>query len=170
MRQLKQFMRNRKADMLWCGTCGCRTLQCRREANENCGCGEGSNPEPTPPTPIDYQAEALAAFLASDVYTNATDKDAAEAAAQTIIETAGDAGIEPFYDAIERGDTFEAYVEAEGLVVDETGTCDDTLIADDAAFTLYVSAMGAIDCKYLASSGGSLINEIALTAYLATLI
>lgn len=42
MRQLKTFMRNRKAEMLWCGPCECRTLQCWRYANENCGCGEGS--------------------------------------------------------------------------------------------------------------------------------
>lgn len=49
MRQLKTFMRNRKKEMLACGPCECRTLQCWRYANENCGCGEwGSNPEPTP--------------------------------------------------------------------------------------------------------------------------
>lgn len=40
MRQLKTFMRNRKKEMIWCGPCECRTLQCRRYANENCGCGE----------------------------------------------------------------------------------------------------------------------------------
>ena len=40
MRALKTFMRNRKKEMLWCGPCECRTLQCRRYANENCGCGE----------------------------------------------------------------------------------------------------------------------------------
>lgn len=40
MRQLKTFMRNRKKEMLWCGPCECRTLQCRRYANENCGCRE----------------------------------------------------------------------------------------------------------------------------------
>ena len=42
MRQLKTFMRNRKAEMLWCGPCECRTLQCWRYANENCGCGENN--------------------------------------------------------------------------------------------------------------------------------
>ena len=42
MRQLKTFMRNRKKEMLWCGPCECRTLQCRRYANENCGCGEAT--------------------------------------------------------------------------------------------------------------------------------
>lgn len=39
-RSLKTFMRNRKAEMLWCGPCECRTLQCWRQANENCWCGE----------------------------------------------------------------------------------------------------------------------------------
>lgn len=33
-------MRNRKAEMLACGPCECRTLQCWRYANENCGCGD----------------------------------------------------------------------------------------------------------------------------------
>lgn len=47
MRQLKTFMRNRKKEMLACGPCECRTLQCWRYANENCGCGES----PTPPVP-----------------------------------------------------------------------------------------------------------------------
>lgn len=45
MRQLKTFMRNRKAEMLWCGPCECRTLQCWRYANENCGCGENIDAE-----------------------------------------------------------------------------------------------------------------------------
>ena len=38
MRQLKTFMRNRKKEMLGCWDCECRTLQCRRHVNENCGC------------------------------------------------------------------------------------------------------------------------------------
>ena len=46
MRALKTFMRNRKAEMLWCGPCECRTLQCWRYANENCGCGEGKSSLP----------------------------------------------------------------------------------------------------------------------------
>lgn len=28
--------------MLWCGPCNCRTLQCWRYANENCGCWEAN--------------------------------------------------------------------------------------------------------------------------------
>lgn len=43
MRALKTFLRNRKAEMLWCGPCECRTLQCWRYANENCGCGENKS-------------------------------------------------------------------------------------------------------------------------------
>lgn len=58
MRQLKTFMRNRKKEMLACGPCECRTLQCWRYANENCGCGEwGSEPEPTV---VDVEAITLA--------------------------------------------------------------------------------------------------------------
>lgn len=41
-RSLKTFMRNRKKEMLACGPCECRTLQCWRYANENCGCGESN--------------------------------------------------------------------------------------------------------------------------------
>ena len=48
MRQLKTFMRNRKKEMIWCEPCECRTLQCRRYANENCGCGGATvNPKAT---------------------------------------------------------------------------------------------------------------------------
>jgi len=46
MRQLKTFLRNRKAEMLWCGPCECRTLQCWRYANENCGCAGDTTLEP----------------------------------------------------------------------------------------------------------------------------
>lgn len=46
MRQLKTFMRNRKKEMLACGPCECRTLQCWRYANENCGCGESKSSLP----------------------------------------------------------------------------------------------------------------------------
>lgn len=38
MRQLKQMMRARKAQMLWCGPCECLTLKCRKENDEFCGC------------------------------------------------------------------------------------------------------------------------------------
>lgn len=50
MRQLKQFLRKRKAEMLACGDCECRTLKCWREAT--CDCVK--EPEPTPPTPTTY--------------------------------------------------------------------------------------------------------------------
>lgn len=46
MRQLKQMLRARKAQMLACGPCECRTLQCWRYANENCGCGESGTSLP----------------------------------------------------------------------------------------------------------------------------
>lgn len=38
MRQLKTFMRNRKEDILWCGPCECKTIQCWRNSDVNCGC------------------------------------------------------------------------------------------------------------------------------------
>lgn len=47
MRALKTFLRNRKAEMLWCGPCECRTLQCWRHANENCWCGENDTVKET---------------------------------------------------------------------------------------------------------------------------
>lgn len=58
MRQLKTFMRNRKAEMLWCGPCECRTLQCWRYANENCGCGEENG--------LEWRAERGQIFLTLD--------------------------------------------------------------------------------------------------------
>lgn len=43
MRQLKTMLRARKAQMLWCGDCECRTLLARKCANENCNCGENKS-------------------------------------------------------------------------------------------------------------------------------
>lgn len=40
MRQLRTFMQNRKKEMLNCGSCECKTLQCWRDDNKNCGCWE----------------------------------------------------------------------------------------------------------------------------------
>lgn len=40
MRQLKTFMRNRKEEILWCGPCECKTTQCWRNSDVNCGCWE----------------------------------------------------------------------------------------------------------------------------------
>ena len=57
MRALKTFMRNRKAEMLWCGPCECRTLQCWRYANENCGCGEWGSSLPPLHNIIDATSE-----------------------------------------------------------------------------------------------------------------
>jgi len=50
MRALKTFLRKRKAEMLWCGDCECRTLKCWREAN--CICDDDVSP--VPPTPTTY--------------------------------------------------------------------------------------------------------------------
>lgn len=47
MRQLKQFLRKRKAEMLACGDCECRTLKCWREATCECT-NDNIEPGPTP--------------------------------------------------------------------------------------------------------------------------
>lgn len=60
-RQLKQFLRKRKAEMLACGDCECRTLKCRREATCECVNGD-TNPEPTPeptPTPEPWEEPSI---------------------------------------------------------------------------------------------------------------
>lgn len=157
MRQLKQFLRNRKKEMLACGPCQCRTLSCWRYANENCGCWDA--------TIWDMRSYAENWFATSELMQNVTDPDTVQANANTIIEWAGEE-LRPFYNAVKTGNTFEKYVTDEGLTVDETGTCDDELANTDAAFILYVSAMGAIDCKYLWLDSGSLINAIAIASYL----
>lgn len=61
-RQLKTFLRNRKAEMLWCGPCECRTLQCWRYANENCGCGES---KPSLPNKFKVRENSENLFLTS---------------------------------------------------------------------------------------------------------
>ena len=157
MRQLKTFLRNRKKEMLACGPCECRTLQCWRYANENCGCWDA--------TIWDMRSYAENWFSTSELMNNVTDPDTVQANANTIIEWAWEE-LRPFYNAVLAGNTFEKYVTDEGLTVDETGTCDDELANTDAAFILYVSAMGAIDCKYLWLDSGTLINATEIAAYL----
>lgn len=61
-RQLKQFFRNRKKEMLACWDCECRTLHCRREAN--CICDEWD----TPPAPI--PVESLSDLSTENVYVS----------------------------------------------------------------------------------------------------
>ena len=157
MRQLKTFLRNRKKEMLACGDCGCRTLQCRRYANENCGCGDA--------TIWDMRGYAENWFSTSELMNNVTDPDTVQANADTIIDGAGEE-LRPFYNAALAGKTFEAYVAAEGLTVDETGTCDDELANNDAAFIMYVSAMWNIDCKYLWLDNWDIINASVIADYL----
>ena len=157
MRALKTFMRNRKAEMLGCGECKCRTLQCRRYADEFCNCDDA--------TIWDMRSYAENRFATSELMNNVTDPDTVQANADTIIEWAWEE-LRPFYNAVKAGNTFEKYVTDEGLTVDETGPCDDELANTDAAFILYVSAMGAIDCKYLWLDSGNLINATEIAAYL----
>ena len=157
MRALKTFMRNRKAEMLGCWECKCRTLQCWRFADEFCNCGDA--------TIWDMRSYAENWFATSELMQNVTDPDTVQANADTIIDWAWEE-LRPFYNAVKAGNTCEKYVTDKGLTVDETGTCDDELANTDAAFILYVSAMGAIDCKYLWLDSGSLINAIAIAAYL----
>ena len=157
MRQLKQYLRNRKKEMLACGPCECRTLSCWRYANENCGCWDA--------TIGDMRSYAENWFSTSELMSNVSDPDTVLANAETIIDWAWEE-LRPFYNAIKAGKTFEAYVADEGLTVDETWTCDDELVNNDAAFILYVSAMWAIDCKYLWLDSGDLINATVIADYL----
>ena len=150
-------MRNRKAEMLWSGPCECRTLQCWRYANENCNCGDA--------TIGDMRSYAENWFSTSELMNNVTDPDTVLSNAETIIDWAWEE-LRPFYNAAKAGKTFEAYVASEGLTVDETWTCDDELANNDAAFILYVSAMGNIDCKYLWLDNGDLINAAVIADYL----
>ena len=140
MRQLKTFMRNRKAEMLWCGPCVCRTLQCWRYASENCWCGEGATE--------DMINSILNWFKNTSVYNDlsAEDKEQALADAQEILEWAWD-GIAPFYNAVRQWRTFANYAEKMWLDVDESWPCDSSLYEDEEAFIIYISTAWAIHCK-----------------------
>ncbi len=156
MRAIKNFMKAKKP--MWrCGECKCITLACWRNADEFCNCGDA--------TIWDMRSYAENRFATSELMNNVTDPDTVQANADTIIEWAWEE-LRPFYNAVLAGNTFEKYVTDEGLTVDETGTCDDELANTDAAFILYVSAMGAIDCKYLWLDSGNLINATEIAAYL----
>lgn len=161
MRQLKNFLRKKK-NMWNCNDDCCVLLKCWRE--NTCDCEDGWTP-----VVINYEQEAINAFTASAVYEAASDKPAALASATAIIEAAWEDWLKPFYDAVKAWNTFAKYVEDESLTVDETWTTDSVL-NDDAAFSLYVSSMGAIDYKYLDNDwSGNLTNSTELDAYLATL-
>ena len=157
MRQLKQMLRVRKAQMLGCGSCECLTLKCRRENDEFCNCGDA--------TIGDMREYAENWFSTSTLMSNVTDPDTVQANADIIIEWAWEE-LRPFYNAALTWNTFEAYVTENGLIVDETWTCDDELANNNAAFTIYVSAMWAIDCKYLWLDNGDIINAAIIADYL----
>ena len=66
MRQLKNFLRHRKAQMLACD-CGCRTLKCWRESACDCA---GWGDSPTPPTPgFTYTFNKTTTRWRTDLYT-----------------------------------------------------------------------------------------------------
>lgn len=156
MRQIKNLMRAKKP--MWrCGECKCVTLQAWRCADELCNCGDA--------TIWDMREYALDWFATSPLLENVTDSDAVMADAQTIIDWAGEE-LRPFYNAAKEWKTFEAYVTENDLTVDESWACDDELANTDAAFILYVSAMGTIDCKYLWLSSGDIINAQEIADYL----
>ena len=71
MRALKTFLRKRKADMLWCGDCECRTLKCWREAN--CICDDVSPVPPVPPVP--GAIESVSNFSADNVTVDGNDEE-----------------------------------------------------------------------------------------------
>lgn len=156
MRQLKTFMKAKKP--MWnCGECKCITLACWRNSDEFCNCWDA--------TIWDMRDYAENWFATSELMQNVTDPDTVQANADIIIDWAWEE-LRPFYNAVKAGKTFEAYVADEGLTVDETWTCDDELADNNAAFILYVSAMWAIDCKYLWLDSGDLINATVIADYL----
>ena len=156
MRQLKTFLKSKKV-MRGCGECKCQTLQCWRNADEYCNCWDA--------TVWDMRGYAENWFASSELMQNVTDPDTVQANADTIIDWAGEE-LRPFYNAALAGNTFEKYVTDNGLTVDETGTCDDELANNDAAFIMYVSAMGNIDCKYLWLDNWDIINASVIADYL----
>ena len=156
MRAIKNLMRAKKP-MRNCWECKCITLNARRCADEFCNCGDA--------TIGDMRSYAENWFSTSELMSNVSDPDIVLANAETIIDWAWEE-LRPFYNAVKAGKTFEAYVADEGLTVDETWTCDDELANNNTAFILYVSAMWAIDCKYLWLDSGDLINATVIADYL----
>lgn len=159
MRALKTLLRAKKT-MRNCNDCKCITLNAWKCMEELCNCGDATVGT------MEWQAKAI--FANSPVLNNLKPADAAAAIAEAnaIIDAAWEE-LRPFYNALQEGMTFEEYVTENNLKVDDTGTCDDALVDNEAAFTLYVSAMWLIDCKYLwLDKNDKLINAVELTAYL----
>lgn len=159
MRALKTLLRAKKT-MRNCNDCKCITLNAWKCMEELCNCGDATVGT------MEWQAKSI--FANSPVLDNLkpADAEAAIAEANAIIDAAWEE-LRPFYNALQEGMTFDEYVTENDLKVDDTGTCDDALVDNEAAFTLYVSAMWLIDCKYLwLDKNDKLINAVELTAYL----
>jgi len=159
MRALKTLLRAKKT-MRNCNDCKCITLNAWKCMEELCNCGDATVGT------MEWQAKSI--FANSPVLGNLkpADAKAAIAEANAIIDAAWEE-LRPFYNALQEGMTFDEYVTKNNLKVDDTGTCDDALVGNEAAFTLYVSAMWLIDCKYLwLDKNDKLINAVELTAYL----
>lgn len=145
--------------MRWCWECKCQTLACRRYADEYCWCGDVSTE--------DMVQYGLNRFKNTPVYKdlNTSAQESALVNAETILEWAWE-WIAPFYNAVKSWKTFFDYVKKFWLTVDETWPCDDSVVENDNAFIIYVSALWTIHCKYLALDGGELINADEIAAYL----
>ena len=159
MRALKTLLRAKKT-MRNCNDCKCITLNAWKCMEELCNCGDATVGT------MEWQAKSI--FANSPVLDNLkpADAEAAITEANAIIDAAWEE-LRPFYNALQEGMTFDEYVTENDLKVDDTGTCDDALVDNEAAFTLYVSAMWLIDCKYLwLDKNDKLINAVELTAYL----
>ena len=159
MRALKTLLRAKKT-MRNCNDCKCITLNAWKCMEELCNCGDATVGT------MEWQAKAI--FANSPVVANLkpADAEAAIAAADAIIDAAWEE-LRPFYNALQEGMTFDEYIIENNLKVDNTGTCDDVLVGDEAAFTLYVSAMWLIDCIYLwLDKNDKLINAAELADYL----
>lgn len=160
MRQLKAFMKAKK--WVCSKKCECLTINMWRCAdlqnwNEFCGCGDA--------TIGDMHTYATQWFANSEILDNVSDADQVIADAQTIIDWAGEE-LRPFYNAVKQWKTLEAWASKEGITLDDTWTCDDELVANNVAFTLYVSWMWAFDCKYLGLDNDELINADVIADYL----
>lgn len=159
MRALKTLLRAKKT-MRNCNDCKCITLNAWKCMEELCNCGDATVGT------MEWQAKSI--FANSPVLDNLkpADAEAAIAAADAIIDAAWEE-LRPFYNALQEGMTFDEYIIENNLKVDNTGTCDDVLVGDEAAFTLYVSAMWLIDCIYLwLDKNDKLINAAELADYL----
>lgn len=145
--------------MLGCWPCVCRTLQCWRYADEYCGCWDA--------TTEDMVEYGLKWFQTTPVFKDLDTSWQEEALenAETILEWAWE-WIAPFYNAAKSWNTFASYVAQFWLDVDESWPCDSTVVENDSAFTVYISALGNIHCKYLAIEWWELVNADEIAAYL----